>query len=185
MGVYAGVTAEATHETPGAMVTLSSPSISSGETITIRGMNFPAFSTVAVMEIGGVDVRPVPAPATSIDGDFSTTVLVPQLELGNQTVSVRVSQTTITTFLQLGTAAVSRAPADLFAGLIGVGALDRIFLYNNTTQEWFLYDPDPGFEAANTLESLEAGNIIWIQLKEAATVQGANLLAGWSLITVQ
>ena len=54
-----------------------------------------------------------------------------------------------------------------------------------TTQEWFLYDPDPGFEAANSLESLETGNIIWIQLKEAATVQGANLLAGWSLITVQ
>ena len=148
-------------------------------------MNFPAFATVALMEIGGVDVRPVPAPATSINGDFESIVLVPQLELGNQTVSIRVSQTTITTFLQLGTAAVSRAPADLFADLVEAGALDRIFLYDNTTQEWFLYDPDPGFEAANSLESLETGNIIWIQLKEAAEVQGANLLAGWSLITVQ
>ena len=131
VGVYASVTAEATHETPGAVVTLSSATISSGDTITISGMNFPAFATVAVMEIGGVDVRPVPAPATSIDGDFSTTVLVPQLELGNQTVSIRVSQTTITTFLQLGTAAVSRAPADLFADLVEAGALDRIFRYEN------------------------------------------------------
>ena len=43
-------------KTPGAMVTLSSDTISSGENITITGMNFPAFATVAVMEIGGVDV---------------------------------------------------------------------------------------------------------------------------------
>ena len=71
VGIFKGVTAKATHETPGAMVTLSSDSISSGENITISGVNFPAFATVAVMEIGGVDVRPVPAPATSIDGDFS------------------------------------------------------------------------------------------------------------------
>ena len=185
VGVYAGVTAKAVHETPGAIVTLSTDAIASGDQLTVSGMNFPAFATVAVMEIGGVDVRPVPAPATSIEGDFTSTVLVPQLELGNQTVSIRVSQTTITTFLQLGTAAVSRAPADLFADLVEAGALDRIFRYDNTTQEWFLYDPDPGFEAANSLESLETGNIIWIQLKEAAEVQGANLLAGWSLITVQ
>ena len=185
VGVFKGVTATATHETPGATVTLSSDTISSGENITINGLNFPAFATVAIMEIGGVDVRPVPAPATSINGDFEAAVLVPQLELGNQTVSIRVSQTTITTFLKVGTAAVSRAPADLFADLVEAGALDRIFLYDNTTQEWFLYDPDPGFEAANSLESLDTGNIIWIQLKEAAEVQGANLLAGWSLITVQ
>ena len=185
VGVFKGVTATATHETPGATVTLSSDTISSGENITITGLNFPAFATVAIMEIGGVDVRPVPAPATSINGDFEAAVLVPQLELGNQTVSIRVSQTTITTFLKVGTAAVSRAPADLFADLVEAGALDRIFRYDNTTQEWFLYDPDPGFEAANSLESLETGNIIWIQLKEAAEVQGTNLLAGWSLITVQ
>ena len=131
IGVYASVTAEATHTTPGAAVTLSSTTISSGESITITGMNFPAFATVAEMMIGGVDVRPVPAPATSIDGDFSTTVLVPQLELGNQTVSIRVSQTTVTTFLNIGTVAESQHPADLFADLIEAGALDRIFLYDN------------------------------------------------------
>ena len=185
VGVFKGVTAKAAHETPGAMVTLSTESVSSGEMITISGMNFPAFATVAVMEIGGVDVRPVPAPASSIDGDFTSSVLVPQLELGNQTVTVRVSQTTITTFLEIATATVSRAPADLFAGLIEADMLDRIFLYDNTDQSWYLYDPDPGFEAANSLEALESGNIIWIQLKGAAEVQGQNLLAGWSLITVQ
>ena len=47
MGIYAPVTAEATRETPGVLVTLSSASISSSETITISGMNFPAFAIVA------------------------------------------------------------------------------------------------------------------------------------------
>ena len=103
VGVYKSVTAKATHEIPGAMVTLSSDTISSGENITITGRNFPAFATVAVMEIGGIDVRPVPAPATSIDGDFESTVLVPLLEPGIHTVSVRVSQTTVTTFLEIDT----------------------------------------------------------------------------------
>ena len=117
VGVFKGVTGKATHETPGAMVSLSTDSVASGQRITVSGMNFPAFATVAVMEVGGVDVRPVPAPATSIEGDFESIVLVPQLELGNQTVSVRVSQTTITTFLEIGTATavVSTDPAEVFA----------------------------------------------------------------------
>ena len=102
-------------------------------------MNFPAFATVAVMEIGEVDVRPVPAPATSIDGDFESSVLVPQLELGNQTVTVRVSQTTITTFLNIGTVAVSRNPADVFAGL--GDRLSRVWYLDRASQEWSLLRP--------------------------------------------
>ena len=103
VGVYKSVTANATHETPAAMVTLSSDTISSGENITITGRNFPAFATVAVMVIGGIDVRPVPAPATSIHGDFESTVLVPLLEPGIHTVSVRVGGTTVSTFLEIDT----------------------------------------------------------------------------------
>ena len=164
VGDFKGVTAKATHETPGAMVTLSSDTISSGENITISGMNFPAFATVAVMEIGGVDVRPVPAPATSIDGDFSTTVLVPQLELGNQTVSVRVSQTTITTFLEFGTATVSRVPADVFASL--GDRLVRIWFLERATQVWSFYDPDPEIADFNTLSEVSSGQIVTIILTE-------------------
>ena len=103
VGVYKSVTARATHETPDAMVTLSTDTISSGENITITGRNFPAFATVAVIEIGGVDVRPAPAPVTSIDGYFESTVLVPLLEPGIQTVSIRVSRTTATTLLEIDT----------------------------------------------------------------------------------
>ena len=88
-------------ETPDATVMLSSDTISSGKTITITGRNFPAFNKVAEIMIGGVDVRPVPAPATSIDGYFESPVVVPRLELGFQTVWVRVGQTTATTFLEI------------------------------------------------------------------------------------
>ena len=168
VGVFAGVTAKATHETPGAMVTLSTQQIASGQNITISGVNFPAFATVAVMEIGGVDVRPVPAPATSINGDFESTVLVPQLELGNQTISVRVSSTTITTFLELATATVSRAPADMFASL--GDRLVRVWYLERSTQVWSFYDPDPDVAAFNTLTEVSSGQNVSIIISPGANI---------------
>ena len=180
VGIFAGVTAKSTHETPGAMVTLSTQQIASGQNITISGVNFPAFATVAVMEIGGVDVRPVPAPATSIDGDFESTVLVPQLELGNQTVSVRVSSTTITTFLELATATapVVTDPADVFGGL--GDRLVRVWFLDRATQQWSFYDPDPDVAAFNTLSEVSSGQIVTIILSEGDSVefQSGTLFAG-------
>ena len=180
VGVYKPVTAKASHETPGAMVTLSTQQVASGQNITISGMNFPAFATVAVMEIGGVDVRPVPAPATSINGDFESTVLVPQLELGNQTVSVRVSSTTITTFLELAvaTAAVVTDPADVFGGL--GDRLVRVWFLDRATQQWSFYDPDPDVAAFNTLTEVSSGQIVTIILSEGDSVefQSGTLFAG-------
>ena len=168
VGVFKSVTAEATHETPGAMVTLSSDNVASGQNITISGVNFPAFATVAVMEIGGVDVRPVPAPATSINGDFESTVLVPQLELGNQTVSIRVSSTTITTFLELATVTVSRAPADVFASL--GDRLVRVWYLERSTQVWSFYDPDPDVAAFNTLTEVSSGQNVSIIISSGANI---------------
>lgn len=180
VGVYKAVTASATHGTPGATVTLSSQQMASGQNITITGMNFPAFATVAVMEIGGVDVRPVPAPATSINGDFESTVLVPQLELGNQTVSVRVSSTTITTFLELTTAMAETVtdPADVFSA---VGdRLVRVWFLDRETQQWSFYDPDPEVSAFNTLTEVSGGQIVTIIVSEGDSVefQGGTLFAG-------
>ena len=181
------VEAEEKHSTPAAVITTSPDEVVSGQPLTISAENLPLHSNVNVLKIGGTDITPSPKPLTDGKGAFSASVTVPQLTLGNQTIEIEVGEDTFTATVRIvaETVAASQAPADLFADLIEAGALDRIFLYNNTTQEWFLYDPDPGFETANSLESLESGDIIWIQLKSAATVQGANLLAGWSLITVQ
>ena len=185
VGVYAGVTAKAIHETPGAQVTLSSKQIASGETLTLSGMNFPAFATVAIMEIGGVDVRPVPAPATSIDGDFESTVLVPGLELGNQTVSVRVSQTTITTFLEIVASAAPSAPTDVFADLIDNGTLSRVWYLERETQEWSFYDPAPEFAPHNNLKEVSSGQIVDIIMKAEDTFQGETLYVGSNPIAIE
>ena len=184
VGIFKGVTAKATHETPGAMVTLSSDTVSSGENITVSGMNFPAFASVAVMEIGTVDVRPVPAPATSIDGDFSTTILVPQLELGNQTVTIKVGQTTITTFLEIGTATVSQAPADVFAGL--GDRLVRVWYLDRATQVWSFYDPDPEFAAFNSLNEVSSGQNVSIIISDGDEIefQGMTLYQGTNPISL-
>ena len=186
VGVFAPVMAEAIHETPGAMITLSADQIASGQQLTVSGMNFPAFATVAVMEIGGVDVRPVPAPATSIDGDFESTVLVPQLELGNQTVSMRVSQTTITTFLEIvtATAAAPTAPADVFASL--GDRLIRVWYLERSTQVWSFYDPDPVNAVFNTLTEVSSGQNVSIIVNAGATIgfQGDTLYAGTNPIAL-
>ena len=185
------VSAAKDHKIKAPVITLSPDTATPGSNLTISGENFKGFLRVSLIEIGGQDVTPVPAPQTDKWGAFSTSdIQVPQLNLTRHAVKVVVgdddgSDGDATEFLTLVGAVASNAPADLFADLIEAGALDRIFRYDNTTQEWFLYDPDPGFEAANSLETLEAGDIIWIQLKAAAEVQGQNLLTGWSLITVQ
>ena len=109
-----------------AMVTLSSDTISSGENITITGRNFPALATVEVMEIGGVDVRPVPAPQTSTDGDFESTVLVPQLVPATHIVLVQVGRTLVTTSLEI-VAAVADTPASYDSNGNGTIELSELF----------------------------------------------------------
>ena len=153
VGNFKGESAKADHSTPGAVIELSvaRTACASGDSRSpSSGMNFPAFSTVATMEIGGVDVRPVPAPATSIDGDFESTILVPGLDLGNQNVKVEVKPVTITTFLEIVTVAVSRAPADVFASL--GDRLSRVWYLDRATQAWSFYDPAEEFADFNTLD---------------------------------
>ena len=181
VGNFKSDSAKADHSTPGAVIELSAEEVASGSEITIDGMNFPAFSTVAVMEIGGVDVRPVPAPSTTIDGDFSSTVLVPGLDLGNQNVKVTVKPVTITTFLQIGTAAVSRDPADVFATL--GDSLQVVWQYDNASGSWASYDPAAPAEL-NDLEEVSSRDIVWVEVTADQDFQGKKLYAGWNLITL-
>ena len=187
VGVYATVTASDEHETPGAVITLSPDRVPNGSQLTISGMNFPAFATVAEMTVGGVDVRPVPAPATSIDGDFSATVLVPQMELGNQSVSVRVAQTTFTTFIQIveATEEAVTDPAELFASL--GNRLVRVWYLERSTQVWSFYDPDPDVAAFNTLTEVSSGQNVSIITSSGESVefQGMTLYQGTNPIALK
>ena len=152
VGRFKSVTARATHETPDAMVTVSPDTVPSGEYITITGRNFPAFATVAVMYIGSADVRPIPAPATSIDGYFESTVLVPLLEPGMQTVTVRVSQTTVTISLEIDTS-VPVPPAH--------GTLDATVTLSSDTISSGEYVTITGrdFPAFNRVAVIEIGGV--------------------------
>ena len=180
------VSEDAEHSTPDPAISFNPEQVESGSNVAISGANFAGFRAVEEIKIGNAAVLPVPAPTTGANGSFSAaTILVPQLDPGSYTVRVVVGDDTVTAFLQVVAAVAPSAPADVFADLIEAGVLDRVFRYNNTDQSWNLYDPDPGFEDFNDLTELSSGeDIVWVELKEAATFQGENLLAGWSLITI-
>ena len=187
VGVYEAVTAKTTHSTPGAQLTLPKTA-SPGTAITISGMNFPAFATVAELKIGTIDIRPVPAPSTSIDGDFSTTILVPQMGLGNQTVTVKVSSTTITTFLELVTATIEAVtdPAEVFEPL--GDRLVRVWYLDRETQTWSFYDPDPEIAALGlNMESVVSGQNVSIIISSGESIefQGMTLYQGTNPIALK
>ena len=183
---YAAVSAKETHSTPGATFELSASEVQRGGSLTISGMNFPAYSAVTSIMIGDTEVAPSPSPTTSNDGDFKTTVTVPGLSVGNYTVTVNAGGTVIAKSLSIVEAVVvvSTDPADVFATLIEAGVLNRVFHYDNATQEWTLYDPDPAFAEFNDLTSVSSGDIVWVNLTAAATFQGQDLKEGWSLVSI-
>ena len=185
--VFTDVSAIATHRTPGAVLKLSADQISRGAQLTITGENFPVFAVVAEMTIGDQDVRPVPAPATSVNGDFTATVLVPGLTLGNQTVRVRVQDTDITDFIQISDAPASNDPADVFAGVVATGRLSRVWFLDAENQEWLFYDPDPEVADFNDLNEVTAGKAYIIIVTEGDPVefQGRSLYQGTNNIPLR
>ena len=108
------------------------------------------------MTIGGLDVRPTPAPSTDVDGGFSSTVMVPGLTEGNHTVKVTASSITgsISIKVTATTATVvevSTATVDVFADSIAADNLVRVWRYSNADQSWSFYDPRDEFADVNTL----------------------------------
>ena len=181
--------AKATHSLPPQEIIVTPMQVAPGGRLTIEGHNMPLYTLVG-LKIADISVADRGAETDGLGSFVKEEVLVPQLKPGTHTVEASVATqgaeaAKVRTTIEIVSSVSTGTPADLFASQIEAGVLDRIFLYENDTQEWFLYDPDPGFESANSLEELESGDIIWIQLKEAATVQGANLLTGWSLITIR
>jgi len=171
--------------------------------VTIVGAGFKTFSTVSALDIGDVDVRPAPVPSTDAEGAFTTTILVPQLNTGSQSVTATVSSTvatdTFTVLLVAATAipapvAASQAPADALAALISNDDnLQRVWHFDPSQQSvapdfgWFLYDPRPVFAAANSVSEIAGGKFYWINVREAQTavLGGVSraLFGGWNPVT--
>ena len=179
------VRAEAVHSPPGAAITTSPEQAFPGDTLTITGSNLPAFALVRSIDINGIHVTPQSNLGTDRNGAFETQVVVPWLELGDQLLRVEVAGVVATRVISVVHHSVARPPAVVFGALIAAGALGRVWLYDNSDQEWYLYDPDPEFDEFNTLTKLDAGQIVWMNLTKPATFQGEERRMGWSLVRVR
>lgn len=80
--------------TPSPTITLSASSGAPGSRITLRGEGAKTYVPVRRVSIGGIDVLPSPAPATSGQGMFEFAILIPGLDSGRHTIEVQVSDTT-------------------------------------------------------------------------------------------
>lgn len=187
--ISGGGSKTSTHKIPASAIEISVSEQSTGDNITITGSGFPAYAAVATMTIGGLDVRPTPAPSTDVDGGFTSTVMVPGLTEGNHTVKVTASSVTGSVSLKVTATtaeviAVSTATADVFGDSIAADNLVRVWRFDNATQAWSFYDPRPAFASANTMDDTASGDIVWVNVTAEESFQSGTLYPGWNLISL-
>jgi hypothetical protein len=178
-----------THSLPASVITVDVAEQSTGEYVTITGSGFPAYAAVSTLTIGGLDVRPTPAPSTDVDGGFTSTVMVPGVTEGNHTVKVTASGITGSLSLKVKATtavviAVSTATADVFGDIIAADNLVRVWRFDNASQEWSFYDPRPAFASANSMDNTASGDIVWVNVIAEVSFQDGTLFPGWNLISL-
>ena len=82
-----------------------------------------------------------------------------------------------------------RTPAEAFAPLIdhlvdGRANLLGVFWFNDETQTYLSYDPDPDFAFFNDLETVESQQVFWLRLRAPQYFLGRTRPAGWSLVVL-
>ena len=80
-----------------------------------------------------------------------------------------------------------RTPAEAFAPLIdhlvdGRPNLLGVFWFDDETQSYLSYDPDPDFAFFNDLETVESQQVFWLRLRAPQHFLGRTRPAGWSLV---
>jgi len=185
------LTGTVTHNVSGATVALDPSSAASGQIIAVDGTGFPGFVSLSALTIGGVSALPTPAPSTDGEGGFVLTALVPELSTGSHslvatvgTSSTAVTATTSFTVVVTPTVVASNDTDVTFADEITSDNLVRVWKFNNADQTWAFFDPRPAFAAANTFTATTSGDIVWVNVTEETTFQGATLYPGWNLISL-
>ena len=179
------IKAEADHVPVGAAVTTKPAGVPYGDHLTIRGENFPAFTLLTVVEIGGVGVYPRTETSTDEDGAFEASVLVPQLMLGDHVLKVRVGNEIVIGAVRIVPPPLSGPISQVFKVPIETGVLGRIWHLDRPTQKWSFFDPSPEFRGHNNLNSVNRGDILWVDVSEPIDFQGTRLTAGWNLIRLK
>ncbi len=82
-----------------------------------------------------------------------------------------------------------RTPAQAFAPLIdllvdGRPNLIGVFWFNQETQTYLSYDPDPDFAFFNDLKTVQSQDIFWLRLRAPQHFLGRTRPAGWSLVAL-
>ena len=169
------------HEVPGARLTLSMDEGKPGDTLTITGDGFKAFASVEYVRIGGIDVTPAPKPATNRNGEFTATILVPDLADGTNAIDVKVGVTASANFKVLEATASTTmmmpeaeaaTPDVAFAAVIAEDNLIAVYHFDPATQNeapnygYTVYDARPLFMSGNNLDSIEPGQFYTVQVSE-------------------
>ena len=190
------VTETEAHRVPGAEMTLSPVSGPGGTLVTMSGSGFKAFTSLGDVTVGGLTVTPRPAGASvGRDGVLENVqVLIPALDPGTHTVRAEVGgeqgATVSAAFTITADDAVPAATAEdttpdvAFKELIDSGSLLTVFWYNEDTQSYLSYDPDPANAGFNDLETVGSGDIFWVRLSEDANFLGKLRRAEWAQVVL-
>ena len=171
-----------THEVPGAAISLSASEGEPGDTITVTGEGFAQHASISSMSIGTIDILPSPKPSTSREGTFTTSVLIPGIDLGTHSIEVEISDTVAsavfrvveetTTMMPEVMMAEAATPEVAFAAVIAEDNLIAVYHFDPATQNeapnygYTVYDARPLFMSGNNLDSIEPGQFYTVQVSE-------------------
>ena len=176
------VQAHAFHTLHAAALTITPGSAFPGKTLMVLGEGLPAFFQVGSLAISGRLVAPLAYTSTDRNGAFELEVVVPRIEPRIRTLQVEVGGVIAARDFEIAAPPLSGAPADVFWDLIMAGVLQAVWRYNNATQTWALFDPDPEVADLNDLTRIDRGEIVWMRLTAPHRFQGDYIASGWSLI---
>jgi hypothetical protein len=191
----ADVTETVAHRVPGATISIDPVSGPAGTKAVLTGAGFKSFTTMTALTVGGTQVEPKPSgPSVSTDGVLeSTEVLIPGLDLGSHTVKATVGDTVVSVGFTIveapvsaaGTGSAEQATADAFADVTGNDDnLISVFRFDNATQSWTSFDPDPDFASFNDLNTVSGSDIVWVRVHRAQDFNGQPLVEGWNQIVM-
>jgi hypothetical protein len=167
------ITGTASFTIPGPTITISPSSGKPGDSLTIVGAGFSAFSTVGTITVGSVNQVPVPNPLSDGIGGFTATVIIPALNPGTYTVTVTAplgsaftgtAQLAIVSASAAGTAV---APATAFQSLTAQNLLSLASAAPPGGTSFGAFVPDlPG----DSLTQVQPFGVLILNLSAAANI---------------
>ena len=158
------------HEVPEGIVQTSVTSGGPGSSVTVTGEGFKAFVPISRVLIGSLEVTPSPKPKTDGNGMMSFDITIPGLDVGIQTIEVRVGGTVSSVGFTVTESGLN--PGDIKEVAVGLEPLGDNFVsvwhFNNDTKMWSFYTP--ALAEGNSLTHLITGETYLIRIKSTTEV---------------